>query len=147
MKRFISLPGGMDIEITDPPENLEDVVGDAFAKYTSETARDYIDEDRLSFIDTMIRRLNSASDSWSCVQDLIKGRFDCELSEYGRLMDKDEFYTIEFFSVCWEDGLSHAQLRCRWEDRHKRDAVNRLLARIIRTVMLWEPAASAHKKA
>lgn len=136
--RYIRLGNGMDIDIFNPPENLEELVQMEFALYTRGTSSDYTDEDRLSFIDITIRRLNRATSAWDCVHDLIIERFDYELEDQGRFIDPAEFYTMEFFEYCWEDGLQHAQLHYRCDDHHISDIVNRLIARIVRAVMTWE---------
>ena len=135
--RYIRLGNGMDIDIFNPPENLEELVQMEFALYTRGTSSDYTDEDRLRFIDVTIERLHCA-DSYYAVKDLIMERYEYELDDQGRLMDSDEFYNMEFMECCYERGREDASLRYHCDDHHVYDKVNRLIARIIRAVMTWE---------
>jgi len=136
MLKFIELPRGYKIDINNPPENLEEIVQQEFKEYTAETNEAYTDEDRLMFIDVMIKKLHRA-DSWEGVKDLITERYEYELCELSRLMDSDEFFNMEFMEECYERGRAHASLRYRCDDHHIYDKVNRLTARIIRAVMTW----------
>lgn len=45
------------IDLCNPPENLEELVTEAFHSYTEWTAKDYRDEDRLRFIDVIRKSL------------------------------------------------------------------------------------------
>ena len=133
----ITLPRGAQIDIDNVPENLEEIVQKTFGEYTYGTASDYTDEDRLRFIDCMTKNLHHA-DAYYGVKDLIMEQYEYELDDQGRLMDSDEFYTLEFMQSCYERGNEHAKLCYHCDDHHVYDKVNRIIARIVRAVMSWE---------
>lgn len=135
---IIKLPRGLSIDIDNPPENLEELVQKAFAEYTYGTSREYTDEDRLTFIDLMIERTKFATDANARVHDLLLERFDWEIFDQGRIPDRDDFFDVEFFEYCFEQGQKHANLIYRNDDHHISDKANRFIARIVRAIMTWK---------
>lgn len=136
---IITLPRGINVDIDNVPDNLEELVGTAFAEYTSGTSSAYTFEDKLCFIDDMTKHLHRR-DSGN-VQDLIKKRFEYELHEQGRIMDSDEFYgDMAFFEDCYMLGSSDTRLYSYdyCEDRRDNEKIMKILVRGITAVMNWE---------
>ena len=135
----IKFPRGVSIDADNVPDNLEEIVRKAFGEYTFGTASAYTDEDRLSFIDSMIQNIHHANDADYKVERLIVDRFEWELQDQGRIMEPYEFYANrDFFVECYEAGQKDAQLHYQCSDHHVSDKVNRIIARVIRAVMTWE---------
>ena len=54
------------IDLVNPPENLEEIVQDYFADYTSGTNPDYLDDDKLAYIDLIRKKIHPEKESnWS----------------------------------------------------------------------------------
>jgi hypothetical protein len=135
----ISLPRGVNIDIDNVPNDLENIVWRAFAEYTEGTASAYTFADKLCFIDAVTKRLHHR-DSGN-VQDLIKKRFNYELMEQGRIMDSDEFYgDMAFFEDCYTLGEKDSSLYSYdyCEDRRDNEKIMKILVRVITAVMNWE---------
>jgi len=139
ISKYLNLPRGLRIDIYNVPEDLEAQVQKTFGEYTEGTSSDYTDEDRLCFIDVMMKNIRQA-DPYDKVNEMIKDRFSWELEEQGRIMDSDEFYDgTDFFAECYEAGQKAAQLRYKCDDHHINDIVNPIIVRVIRAVMDWSP--------
>lgn len=89
----ISLPRGLNIDIDNVPDNLEELVQKAFGEYTAGTNPVYMHHDKLCFIDVMVKRMHRADSDK--VNDLIKDAFGYQLDEYGELMEPHEFLSVE----------------------------------------------------
>lgn len=53
----IILPRGVKIDIDHVPDNLEEIVQKSFGEYTHGTSRAYTYEDRLMYIDVMMKNI------------------------------------------------------------------------------------------
>ena len=139
MKNYLELPRGLKIDIYNVPDDLEAQVQKAFGEYTEGTCSAYTDEDRLCFIDVMVKKIHYA-DAYDRVNKMIKDRFAWELEDQGRIMDSDEFYgDLGFFAECYTAGQQDAQLRFKCNDHHISDRINPIIVRVIRAVMDWRP--------
>lgn len=137
---IITLPRGLNIDIDNVPENLEELVAETFAAYTEGTNSDYTYQDKLCFIDIMARRLHHA-DSEDAIHDEIKRRFEYELDECGNIMDEEDFYTFEFMEQVYERALEDSSLYSNEfaETRRDNETIMKIIMRVIKTVMDWEP--------
>lgn len=135
----IELPRGLTIDIDNVPENLEELVAKSFAEYTEVTHRDYTYQDKLHYIDVMVRKLHHA-DSTAAVNDEIKSLFEYKLDEYGNIADKDDFYSQEFMEQCYNRGQKDHELYSHnyFNDHRANEKVMKILVRVIKAVINWE---------
>ena len=136
---IITLPRGVNIDIDNVPENLEEIVQETFAAYTTGTSRDYTYQDKLLFIDKMIENVHHA-DAERDITGLIVGTYKDEIDDQGRLMEPEEFYSVEFMRDCYSLGRSKARLYCPLltNNRHTNEKVMKIVARVVKAVMNWE---------
>ena len=137
---IITLPRGIKIDIDRVPENLEEIVQKSFGEYTHGTSRAYTYEDRLMYIDVMMKNIWRA-DAQRDVQTLILNRFKYNLDDQGELTEPEEFLSVSFMEECYSLGHDRARLRCRGatEDRRDDEKIMKIVERVIRAVMNWEP--------
>ena len=135
----IKLPRNVRIDVDNVPENLEDIVQETFAAYTKGTNPDFTFEDKLLFVDVLMQNVHKA-DAGTAVEKLILDRYKYELGDQGRLMEPEEFLSIDFMEACYDQGRRDASLRCNLltDDHHVNEKVMRLLVRVITAVMTWE---------
>lgn len=136
----ITLPRGIKIDIDRVPGNLEDIVQKSFGEYTQGTSRAYTYQDRLMYIDVMMKNIWHA-DAQRDVQKMILDRFKYNLDDQGELTEPEEFLSVSFMEDCYDLGHDRARLRCRGvtEDRHDDEKIMKIIERVIRAVMNWEP--------
>lgn len=135
----ITLPRGIKIDIDRVPGNLEEIVQKSFDEYTKGTSRAYTYEDRLMYIDVMMKNIWHA-DAQRDVQKLILDRFKYNLDDQGELTEPEEFLSVSFMEDCYNLGHDRTRLRCRGvtEDRHDDEKIMKIIERVIRAVMNWE---------
>lgn len=140
---IITLPRGINIDIDHVPENLEEIVQKSFGEYTHGTSRAYIYEDRLMYIDVMMKNIWHA-DAERDVELLIFDRFKHNLHDQGELTAPEEFLSVEFMQDCYSLGHDRTRLRCRGltDDRHDDEKIMKIIERVIRAVMNWTPEAT-----
>ena len=138
---IIDLPRGVKIDIDHVPENLEEIVQRAFGEYTHGTSKYYTFEDRLMFIDVMMKNIWHA-DAGRDVNGLIMDRFRYVLEDQGELTEPEEFLSVPFMQDCYDLGRNKARLRCRGvtDDRNSDEKIMKIVERAIRAVMNWEAA-------
>ena len=65
----IILPRGLEVDLDNIPEDLEEQVQKCFAEYTKETNPKYMFHDKLLFIDVMIKKIHGNKDPEDAVMD------------------------------------------------------------------------------
>lgn len=138
---IITLPRGVNIDIDHAPKNLEEIVQKTFGEYTHGTSAAYTYEDKLMFIDVMMKNIWSVN-AESDVQQMILNRFKYNLEEQGELTEPEEFLSVEFMQDCYTAGNERGRLRCRGvtDDRHDDEKIMQIVARVVKAVMNWEAA-------
>ena len=138
----ITLPRGVQIDIDHVPDDLEEIVQKTFGEYTNGTSRSYTYEDRLMYIDVMMKNIWH-SDAQRDVEILILDRFKYNLRDQGELTEPEEFLSVEFMEECYSLGHDRARLRCRGvtDDRHDDEKIMKIIERVIRAVMNWTSEA------
>lgn len=136
----IFLPRGLKFNIFDLPEDFEEQVSHAFAEYTEGTSDDYTYQDKLSFIDLTVERLNNGSDAGTCINELVEEQFAHEWEENGTIMSEDDVYCAEFMEMCFETGQQKAKLNSHFGtgDHHIYDQIMKVLVQIITIVMNYD---------
>lgn len=136
---IITLPRGLNIDIDNVPENLEEIIQKIFGEYTHGTSSAYTFEDRLMFIDAMMKRIWNV-DAEHDVEKMIIDRYKYNLEDQGELTEPEEFLSVEFMQDCYTAGNERARLRCRGvtDDRHDDEKIMKIVARVVKAVMNWE---------
>lgn len=136
---IITLPRGVNIDIDNVPENLEEIMQKTFSEYTHGTAREYTYEDKLMFIDVLMKNLHHA-DAYTDVNNLIIDRFGYNLEEHGELTEPEEFLSVEFMQECYEAGQRSCKLRSfdYAGERRNCEKIMKIVVRVITAVMNWE---------
>lgn len=120
------------------PDDFDEWIANEFAEYTRDTAEQYTFHDKLCFIDNIVASLHQAYGADDAVMELMKNRFEYEVSENGNFPDESDFLCIEFLSECYEHGVANAQLVGFGKDIHEREKIEKLLIRIMLVVLNWE---------
>ena len=71
-KYTINLPRGLEVDISNLPEDFKEQIEQAFREYTSGTAKAYMYVDKLGFIDRCVEYLNGNEDSDDVVNTLVE---------------------------------------------------------------------------
>lgn len=115
------------IDLENPPENLEEIVQDYFADYTSGTNPDYMDDDKLAYIDLIRKKIHPEKESYEAVKEKLTDWFEC--------------WSMEFFEDCYNDGdKKFYDKQYGWEkmNHHQYDKIHHTLVRIISAVINYE---------
>lgn len=133
----IKFPRGIRIDIDHVPEDFDSLIRKSFAEYTEGTNTDYTYQDKLAFIDLIRKYAHEAENAEQSVMELMKDRFEYEVSECREFPDKDDFLTVEFMSECFDAGRTDLHSNYT-DDHHKDEKIMKLLVRAIKVVMDYE---------
>jgi hypothetical protein len=143
---IIYLIQGLKID-TDKPHGGFDVeeVRKAFRNYTQGTAPEFTWEDKLSFIDRAVEKLRTGDkDGEEAIIELMTDCFKCQLEEGLEIPERDDFYTLEFLSECFEAGVDAARLNSdrigltRKIDGKASDAAKRYIYELVHAVINYD---------
>lgn len=129
--------GAVTVDLVNPPDNLEELISKCFAEYTKETAEEYIDADRLCYIDLIRKRLYN-KDFNEFRAERAHSSLDYALENYNNFDLQDDIDSSpDFAEQAYEGGFMPLYFVRHGLNHHDIDAVRRTLARIIKTVMEW----------
>ena len=126
------------IDLENPPENLEEIVQDYFADYTSGTNPDYMDDDKLAYIDLIRKKIHPEKESSAAVRNKLTDWFEYKLDYDDDVPDVRDCWSVEFFESCYEDGdMKLYDTQYGWENmnHHNYDKIHHTLVRIISAVI------------
>ena len=129
------------IDLENPPENLEKIVQDYFADYTSGTNPDYLDDDKLAYIDLIRKKIHPEKESYEAVRKKLTDWFEYKLDYCDDVPDVRECWSVEFFEDCYNDGdkkLYDKQYGWREMNHHQYDKIHHTLVRIISAIINYE---------
>ena len=129
--------GAVTIDLVSPPDNLEELISEAFADYTEETPDECIDADRLCYIDLIRKRLYNKP-FYEYREEMAHSKLDHAL-DYDSNFDLEEDIdsSLNFAEQAYKDGFMPLYFTRHGLDCHSIIAVRRTLVRIIKTVMEW----------
>lgn len=141
----INLPGGLEVDIFNLPDNFDEEINRVFGEYTQKTAKDYIDCDRLGFIDCCVRHINGDKNSYDVVDEKVEDFITAQWREYGQLDNKDDVYSADFMADCYSAGVQNAVLCFHFgtDDHHIYDQIQKVLVQVIKIVMNYEDKEDA----
>ena len=132
--------GNITIDTENLPDNLDEIVQDAFAKYTHGTTPEAMYLDKLSFIDDIVQCMHGMVNESEAVHDLMVEYFSHEIDQ-GEIPDEDDFLSMDFMEVCFAAGVRSATLYSNdgyVNEYHENRRVMQVLVRIIRAVMDYQ---------
>ena len=136
------------IDMVKPPENLEEIVQTYFHDFTSGTNPEYMDDDKLAYIDLIRAKVHpEKGDAWDAAERLLVERFKYDLENCGYPPDASEYWNVSFFSECYESGdmkLYDKQYGWKHMDHHVYDKIHHTLVRIIKAVVNYEADGGDH---
>ena len=139
---IVKLPMDMKVDVYNLPKDFEKQVQEAFAKFTTGTAKDYTYQDKLYFIDLATKYLHGDREEDTAVRKLMIDYFEAELDEYGRIANEDDYFSIEFMEQCYQNGAESQRLHSQHfegvKDHHDREKIEEMLVRFIKAVMDYE---------
>ena len=126
------------IDLCNPPENLEELVTEAFHSYTECTAKDYRDEDKLRFIDLLRKRINPvAFDEY--YEQYAHDQLDSAIENDGDFdLREDVDSSTDFAESCFGEGFKPLSFTGSEMNHHDRDKAIHTIARIVKAVMEYE---------
>lgn len=133
----IKLPRGIKIDIDNIPDDFDEIISNAFQEYTEGTRKGYTYQDKLAFIDRCRELLHHSEDEEDCVMELMKGRFEYEVSECGDFPDESDFLSIDFMAECYQKGKTNLYAHYTG-DHHKDDKIMKILETVIKIVINFE---------
>lgn len=126
------------IDLVNPPENLEEIIQHYFSDYTSGTNPDYMDDDKLAYIDLIRKKIHPEKESYEAVKKKLTDWFEYQLDESERVPDISECWSVEFFEDCYNDGdkkLYDKQYGWKDMNHHQYDKIHHTLVRIIAAII------------
>nr|DAO32698.1 MAG TPA: hypothetical protein [Caudoviricetes sp.]DAP83586.1 MAG TPA: hypothetical protein [Caudoviricetes sp.] len=144
-KYTINLPGGLEVDIFNLPEDFKEQVEQAFEEYTSGTAKAYMYVDKLSFIDRCVEYLNGNEGSDDAVNTLVEEAMIDEWRNNGEIIKEDDVYNIDFMEGCYNKGKKDARLNSHFgtDDHHIYDQIQKVLVKVITIVMNYRDEEDA----
>ena len=136
---IINLPHIDPIDTLKLPENFEERVSYSFCKFTEMTARDYLDNDKLKYIDNLRKVYTGRKEASDRIAELVGSKVMYELSENDSYPDEDEFRSFDFMCECYEEGRDESDFSKNDYERCHRDNDRTLqvIAKIIKIVIEW----------
>ena len=136
---IVNLPRGLKINLDNVPEDFESMVQKAFSEYAEGTAKEYMFQDKLAFIDRSIVLLHGDKPSYEAIMDLMKDYLEGEVREYGNIPDKTDYLSPEFMENCYIAGVDSQRMYSRYGvGRHDEEKIERLLLRLIKAVIEYQ---------
>ena len=136
------------IDLVNPPENLEEIVQTYFGDYTSGTADEYMDTDKLAYVDLLRDKIHpEQKDEEEATEEMLVEWFRSDLENSDEAPDASGYWDAEFFAECYRRGnkdLYAKQYGYDEMDHHVYDKIHHTLVRIIKAVMdfdgsTWTP--------
>lgn len=127
----------ISINLVDPPENLEAITKAAFSRYTQETNPEFVDTDKLGFIDLLRKKIHP--DDF----DEFRAQYAHNSLGYalddgvGFNLDEDVDSDIDFAVQCFNEGFKPLECRDSRYNHHDIDKIHHTLVRMIKAVMEW----------
>lgn len=138
----VRLPKGLSVDVYDLPEDFKAKVQKAFSEFTEGTAKDYTFMDKLRFIDLASYYLHGGVDEEEAVRELIHGKLDYELDEFGSFPDESDYLSVEFMEMCYAEGRRSQKLDSdgfKDADSYKdREQIEKMLLKFIEAVIAYE---------
>lgn len=138
------------INLVNPPDNLEDIVQTYFGDYTSGTADEYMDDDKLAYIDLLRDKIHPEQhDENEATEEMLTDWFRYELENTEEAPDASDCWDTEFFAECYRRGnkdLYAKQYGYKAMDHHSYDKIHHALVRIIKAVMDFDGSTWAPPK-
>lgn len=121
----------IEIPLDNPPDNLEELAREAFRSFTYGTTKEYMDEDKLSFLDNIRKQLNP-EDFDEYYREYAHDELDWAIDESDGDFDLHEDVDLahEFAESCFDKGFKPFKK----EGAGRNNIVNHSLVRVIRAV-------------
>ena len=136
---IVILPRGLEVDLDNIPDDLEEQVQKCFAEYTEGTNPKYMYHDKLCFIDIMVKKLHGDKDSDDAVMDAMKDYMEYEVKEYGNIPDKEDYLDFGFMEQCYNLGQTSMEMYSHsWQKnqrKHDDDKIMKVLCRATKAVM------------
>lgn len=128
----------ISINLAKPPEELEEITKNLFRMYTEETNPDYIDADKLSFIDILRKKIYAENfDDYR--KTYARGLLDEALDTDGSFdLKADVNNSLEFAECCYHHGFRPFHYQNPEFSSHQIESIHRSLVRMIRAVMEYQ---------
>lgn len=138
--KTITLCRGREIDIFNVPENFEELIVEDFKAFTDGTNHDYTYVDKLGFIDRCVQRINKFTGDYDAAENFFKDVIVCQWEENHNTLDNDELYCFDNMEMLYGTAREKASLNQHYgsDDHHEYDEIQKLMCRIIKTVMNFE---------
>lgn len=135
----IRFPRGLEVDTDFIPSNFEELILESFKEFTYGTRKEYMYQDKLSWIDWSGKLLHGHPCCDDAVKKLILKNVEWELDECGELPNAEDFWNIPFMATCYEQGQKDTSLYDHFTgNTHTDEIIMSLLARAIKVVMNYE---------
>ena len=136
---IVILPRGLEVDLDNIPDDLEEQVQKCFSEYTEMTNPKFMYHDKLCFIDVMVKKLHGDKDSDDAVMDAMKDYMEYEVREYGNIPSKEDYLDVGFMESCYALGQTSMEMYSHsWrknQRKHDDDKIMKVLCRATKAVM------------
>ena len=136
---IVILPRGLEVDLDNIPDDLEEQVQKCFSEYTEMTNPKFMYHDKLCFIDVMVKELHGNKDADDAVMDAMKDYMEYEVREYGNIPSKEDYLDVEFMEHCYNLGQRSMEMYSHsWQKnqrKHDDDKIMKVLCRATKAVM------------
>lgn len=135
---IIRLPNNGVIDTDNITPDFEGIVKKSFAGYTAGTKKEFMHHDKLSYLDSIRRKMHGVDYTNNAVCELLKEKFAYGLDEFGEITDKDDFFCIEFMEECFDKGFLPMYSYEYSSDRRESEKIMQVLFDIIKIVLNYD---------
>ena len=135
---IIKLPHIEAIDTLNLSEDFDEKVKYSFQKFTEETNKDYVDEDKLLFLDRLRTSYVGLLNAGAEMEDILSENIVTQIED-GDFPDKSEYFCFEYMVYCYERGRNDSNFRRKNYEKYdsKNKETIKVIAQIIRIVMNW----------
>lgn len=137
----IILPRGLEVDLDNIPEDLEEQVQKCFAEYTKGTRPDFMYHDKMLFIDVMAKRAHGGKDPEDTVMDAMKDYLEYRVNACGEIPDASDYLDTGFMEHCYLLGVKSTSLYDHEFIKDQGgydDKIIKVLCRAVKAVMDYE---------
>lgn len=137
---YIYLPYVTLIDPEDPPEDLKELVERSFERFSRDTNKEYLYNDKLLYLDHVRKcciGIPETTDSEDAVLNLIANDVK-EKIRGGDALDKDDYFSLSFLTECYDAGFYPFYKDYIPHNKQANERMKQMIVKIITIVMNYE---------
>ena len=144
----VNFPRGLVFDLDNIPEDFESQIRQAFHDFTDGTRKEYMYQDKLLFIDKMVKLLRGDRREESLVDEWINDFAEYERERNNYFVSKDDIFSRDSMVSMVGIGRKQQSLYGEYTEKgsHEDEKIMKLLVRAIKAVMDYREETPKQKK-